>query len=831
MWESDLSKITLLDVIDACDISVRTSNCIRSAIKENLLSVNRIKTVKKYIDAGDMAMIILRRLPNMGRKSVFELDDAVHNIVEEGGMNIPSAEDINEEATIDSGVACLKISDVVDTNIASERLRNSINNAQNNGSMPIETLGEYVKAGRSALQIMRQIPSFGKKTAYELDGLIKERLEFDKNNACVYEGHEIPNNIASLKIGEIINSNITSERLRNSICQVDKKGMLPITTIREYVKAGSKAIRIMQQVPSMGRKTAIELDELIIRTITEPDYNTCNDDSNVKEIGVESSGFKIDAADAQERLLEKLRDLLSEREYGVLNHRAMEGKTLEESGEIYDVTRERIRQVEKKAKLKLLKVYRDVFNQVVNNIDRILDDSYGEVCLLDAAAALNMTEDILKLLVYICADQCKKPVRIRRGYLYRTSTESNHSYWNEAIDEVLYSLEWPISVGWIYYGLQDIPHSYIDRYLEKNRGAKIVDGIIIELKKIPRSARMLYVLRDAGHALHSSEIARRYGAMFGQNIQEHNAQAVVARMDEALIVDRGVYSLYELLDVSEEIIEDVRCSAYDYIKNKEKYVSSKVIYEELFNNNVDFQGIDNAYIVHGILQDDDRFVIRRGLMVGIKGHSSFKEFKPLTDEVHEIVENNGPLSVAEILKAISEHRKILNVSVSKILEDSNRIIRVTPGRYDTITNVFGKTHLFDNLILAIKIALSDHDQGLFELTLNIRSLEIISDIEINKSILSSVLNFMDDVTRKGQTYSIDHIDEDMRLYNTFVHSDEKKSKLDLQKEAEKQLGPDLAKKYISVDYRLHSFSDKSSIDKSQLESSSEISSILSAFGV
>lgn len=832
MWENDLSKITLLDVLDANDVSVRTSNCIKSAIDEGLLSISSIRTVKNYIHAGDMAMVILNRLPNMGRKSVGELDNIIHEVFEAGGMDVFSMEALDEGNDALSDVMNLRLSEIVESNISSERLKNSILQAEKDGALSIETVGEYVQAGKSALRTMLQIQSFGNKTAYELDALIKDVIDFSNKGTCVYEGKELPAGLSSLKISEMVKSHLISERLRNSILQAEDDDALPLLTLCDYVKAGDNALRIMQKVPCLGKKTAAELDHLIKGVLDNPDTCKVDESVNVKETRAEGTELEMDVPGTQERLLKIFQNILSEREYGVLKHRAIDGKTLEESGEIYDVTRERIRQIEKKAKIKLLKAYRNVFNQVVNKIDKILDDSYGEVSLVDAASALSMNIDILKLLVSICSDQCIKPIRVRRGYLFRPSTENNHSEWNETIDEVLYSLKWPINIGEVYEGLQDIPHSYVDRYLEKNRGAKIDGDVISELRKIPRAAMIVYVFRDAGHALHSSEIARRYSLMFGKGIQEHNAQTVVARMDEALIVERGVYSLYEFLDVSEEIIDKIRHRAYDFIKNEEKYVSSKVLYEELFKNNADYQGIDNAYIIHGILQDDERFSIRRGLMVGIKGHDSFVEFKPLTDEVHELVESKGPLSASEILKAISGHRKILSVSVSKILENSGKIIRVSPGRYDTITNVFGESHLVEDLELAIQIALSDHDQSLFELISNIRSLEMTDGIEITKSILSSILGLMHNVMRKGEVYSINSIDKSIITYNAIINSIHQTNlQMELQEEVEKQLGSELAKQYIAVDYRIQSNGGKASTDEMGLESTSEISSILSAFGV
>ena len=115
---------------------------------------------------------------------------------------------------------------------------------------------------------------------------------------------------------------------------------------------------------------------------------------------------------------------------------------------------------------------------------------------------------------------------------------------------------------------------------------------------------------------------------------------------------------------------------------------------------------------------------------------------------------------------------------------------------------------------------------------NIRSLEMTDGIEITRSILSSILGLMRNVTRKGEVYSVNSIDKSIVIYNAIINSiDQTNLQMVLQEEVEKQLGSELAKQYIAVDYRILSNRVEAITDEKGLESTSEISSILSAFGV
>lgn len=54
----------------------------------------------------------------------------------------------------------------------------------------------------------------------------------------------------------------------------------------------------------------------------------------------------------------------------------------------------------------------------------------------------------------------------------------------------------------------------------------------------------------------------------------------------------------------------------------------------------------------GILQDDRRFDVRRGLMVGLSTPEFEGQFNLLADEVWALVDEQGPLSISEISRLI-----------------------------------------------------------------------------------------------------------------------------------------------------------------------------------
>lgn len=73
----------------------------------------------------------------------------------------------------------------------------------------------------------------------------------------------IKNDITSLALADLVNSAKVSVRLKNSINQSVQNKNLPFTTIGEFLASEDGTKRLMREIPSLGKKTAHELLQLI----------------------------------------------------------------------------------------------------------------------------------------------------------------------------------------------------------------------------------------------------------------------------------------------------------------------------------------------------------------------------------------------------------------------------------------------------------------------------------------------------------------------------------------------------------------------------------------
>ncbi len=831
----------LVELIDSkIDVSVRLRHCINVAMEDDEFP---IRTVFDYLEAGPEAHLMFSKIPNMGRKSLRELDDLVNGCKHDQtitnsfgkanstkrarGKYVQFNGKSRKPSTID-------LRDLALYGGASVRLLNCLSAALEDDYFPIRTVGDYVNAGSNAAEALLRLPSMGKKSLLELGSLVAE-ISSEEESEIIDERESLyskcPESIRNLKISEAVQFDISFFGLSRSISRAEEFNTVPFNSIGEYFLAGENASKILKNTSRLSKKKITQVDTLIRNIFQYPNDYQIQISTTDRSPGL-TGETEPDIKDIGDILLSNLKEKLSERDYIVLLERGTGNKTLEELGSQIGVTRERIRQVEKKAISNILRVYEEAFKIIVQKISNILEESYGEIGLDDASQSLGIDPDTLKLLVYIGSKLFKSKTRVKNNYISSEIADDEKSSWNDAIESSLYSLRWPIYLNQLFEANPDIPQSYTTRYLLKKKGAIFQDDKILELKKIPQTARITYVLRDAGRQLHSSEIARRYRKMFNLKMSEHNAQSTVNRMEEALIVDRGAYALYEQLDFSDQELDDIRRQSYNYLLKDRKFISSKVIYAELFRGNDEHKKINNAYVLHGILQDDPRFAIKRGFMVGIEGTSDFTEHKSLWDEIIDTVGKLGASSVSDIKNAISDTRKVFSANITKVLDDAPNIIKTSPGTYDTVENVFGDMHSFNNLKLAIKIALVDHEQGIFELTSNLRKIPLPKHFKVTKSLVISVFKKMEHVTEKGNMYCFETSNLAYKKYDQLIKDSIRKnmSREQISAIINRAVKGVMGKKLLEVDFRLQSPMPTKDAE-GDLTDSNEIKSILSAFQI
>lgn len=225
---------------------------------------------------------------------------------------------------------------------------------------------------------------------------------------------------------------------------------------------------------------------------------------------------------------------------------------------------------------------------------------------------------------------------------------------------------------------------------------------------------MAYILRAAGRALHTSEIRARHKEMFGKDITEGQTTKVLQSMEEALIVRRGFYDLYENLSLTDSNLADIRNTSYSFLSSKRQYISAKVIYKKLFKDSHERFGTDfSSYMLLGILQDDTRFSVKPGLMVAIAGVDTDIQFQSLTEEIIDIIIKYGPIQIKDIAKYLEEKRSVHYVNSLTIINGSDRIVATgIPRYYHTVEAVIGGPEEVAKLNDCIEVYLLDGAKSL-----------------------------------------------------------------------------------------------------------------------
>lgn len=279
----------------------------------------------------------------------------------------------------------LSIVDLVNSNETSVRLRNSIRHAARNSMLPYETVGEYLAAGSGAQEAFRTaVRNFGRKTANELDQLVRSSAASTADEVRSHEEFrtkqaELDERLCELKLKHILDMEFPiSTRLQSHL---RKNSQFAGEGVLDFVRLPRSERERLLALPNFGRSSLKELETLCVKSIVR---ELLEESTEIEDVLADArvvldlrsdkgSAFLLREirsqmeARVQGRLgLNELLDFglgsLKEREQVVLSRRyglgGLQKETLESIGKDFGITRERVRQIEKKAIGKMARVIR-----------------------------------------------------------------------------------------------------------------------------------------------------------------------------------------------------------------------------------------------------------------------------------------------------------------------------------------------------------------------------------------------------------------------------------------------------------------------------------------
>lgn len=741
----------LLDLAVRSFASTRLVNVLRNAERDL-----PAKTVTAYMRAPDAAREAFRQLENFGEKTATELDDLVRKFARKVDQDRQDAAD--------------SIVDVVREADCSVRLLNAI--SAHSHRLPVTTVSEYMKAPAHARQAFLKLPNLGRKSADELDLIMRSFVPSKTNPQG--EQHRVSSEDGdfqrALTAAEVFLSGMVypdelfewspPTRLTNllKVDQVEQR-----KSFADFLKTYNETASRIRSLPGCGRKSIEQLDEIVTKII-EARLSHCGMRSeialdirrlllgefvsqasltSITELGsIKPEDIKASESASIEELtvteiIEGCISTLNDRQQDILQRRyginRGQTETLEQVASDYDVTRERIRQIEKKAKQKLetkrtKKVLIGALEQegslekLFKNRKIVSDEQISAVSkLLTAQELLAVDLAYGDMRSFLDAESVRTEAGwIQEQDLLLTSHEPEDlsGSLRQRIVSAIREQKLPIRLTEIAAALPDYPLSEIMGELSARFEASIEGDFVRAASRLPGTVRCILILREAGRAMHCDEIRARMHEVFAKDESIHHIGSTLSGMEEALIVERGTYDLYENLSLTDGDLEEVRDRTLSHLKRVGGFISAKVLFSDLFQGETERFGIAfGPYMLLGIVQDDERFVTKRGLMIGLATDENKSEFRGLGEEVLAVlIEAQRSMTLVEIVQELEGRRDVLTTSISVGLENSPEAVSVGRGRFDLVGRAIGPDERQTDLILACAIALANGPRTAFALS-------------------------------------------------------------------------------------------------------------------
>jgi RNA polymerase primary sigma factor len=839
--------ISLLEFVLSCpEASVRLVNTIRSAAGDDKLP---FACVRDYIHADSSATAQMLAIPGLGRTSLAELDSLVSSVTSaiDGGL---------AERSPYIAVASVGLAEAFEVPMfdflqhqprVSTRLFNAIRGAVHEGECPFANVGEYLAAGGDASVRLCKIPNLGANSAAEFDGLVRGALangslmpsrwqreplkasaivSKSSNGVAVHdEGSQIsrvecvsPDEMKVSLFEFLQHQPRVSTRLLNAIrCATDDE-TCPFKSVAEYLTAGRRAISTLSTLPNLGANSATEFDRLVRMAIASGSLLPVHQHSDTP------TDFP-----SINSILEKVFSAFDMAEKRVVVARLQDGRTLEQIAVEWEVTRERIRQIEVRA-LRRLSPMMGMLRTCTATIHRFMVGAGKlEVSLVELAEMGSCkTEDVNLLLQLIRKMRVEGAELFGRLGLsvYLTDMFIDQQDWSNVIRQALLSACWPVRLDELAWASAQVPRCFLKEHLCQNYSAEIEGSEFKSLPQLSTHDMCIAGLLRARRPLHLSDLRAMIVRSFGHDIPEHTIAAHVGRSKEIAICDPGTYVHYANITYPVESLKFIRRRVFHLLSDHGTFISSKVIFDRLFVPiRESFPENFNHYLMMGFVQDDERFVTKRGNMIGLATFDLNETYISLEDEVRNLVLEQGPISIRELMIQLSDTRKLCNdTGIRLILSQTPSVVRVGPRTFDSIVRYFRKPTDYEDYVLAIKVCLLLGPKGSYALAEDLNALGLT---QATLYVVESLLGAIDHST-VNNTHSLVSVDQELSVYRAIAQAcfDEGSSRDELVRRLSTAVVGARAEKLSSFDRRFC----RLAAPEEAVVPGSELGSILSAFG-
>lgn len=327
--------------------------------------------------------------------------------------------------------------------------------------------------------------------------------------------------------------------------------------------------------------------------------------------------------------IEQLLLLLSERERFVIEKRfaleATEKSTLEEIGQHYNVTRERVRQIEKNA---LQKLRRNIVTFKANEINDLASD------FLSAHGGIMKEDDLLSKVLQEKSDHSAFDV------LFILSLDKRFERKGNTI---------------AYYPFVKI--------------CELKDSLLDEIAQNTQS-----LLQERGDIMSLKEIRKRLSKESYDYLADDSFISIYSIYKSFKIVDGGV-GLITWKHIHPKTLRD---KIFYILRDNKKPlhfidISNSIIERKFDTKSVNLQAVHNE-----LIRNDDFVLIGRGIYALKEwGYSS----GTVADVITDILNEHGNLSEEEIINEVLKKRKVKSITIILNLKNKKQFVRIGRKRY------------------------------------------------------------------------------------------------------------------------------------------------------